>query len=173
VKPAVRNRKGRAVRWTAAAVAVALVMAACSSAGNSTSATRSPAQLQTTSVTASQASAASPTPFATLGVTIPPIPLPSNACGGFHLKIVNAESGKITATVNGTYSLTIRAGSSETLVAFLPPEKPPLPWDVVLSDSTGSEIGAQSFTGPVDQKVAVSNGQGNSAPYDISQEGCH
>ena len=73
--------------------------------------------------------------------------MPSNACGGFHLKVANKEPHDVTVIINGTYRVTVAAGSSETIVEFLPPEQPLMPWTVVVTSSTGSEIGTSSSPG--------------------------
>lgn len=146
-------------------LSLALALGACSIGG------RVPSPIVSPAPSATVASTASLVPSATVAISPTPVhEVPSNACGGFHLKIVNAGSGRITATINGTYSVTVAAGSSETIVEWLPPSKPLLPWTVAVSDSTGNEIGTQLFSGPVDQKLTVSGGQMNSAPYDIGED---
>ena len=112
---------------------------------------------------------ASPTPkFVTPG----PTPWPSNACGGFHLKVVNGDADPITVTINDTYSETVEGGGSQTLVEWLPPNKPLMPWTVVVTGPAGTQIGSAYMTGPVDQKIIVSGGQMEYGPYDIRTEGC-
>ncbi len=111
-----------------------------------------------------------PTPTPTPRFVTPgPTPWPSNACGGFHLKVVNEDSDEVTVTINGTYSETVAGGASDTIVEWLPPfPKPLMPWTVVVTRTAdGTQIGSVYLAGPVDQKVIVSGGQLEYGPYDI------
>lgn len=105
-------------------------------------------------------------------MTASPLALPSNACGGFHLKVINEETQDVTVTINDSYEVKVRAGASETVVEWLPPQKPLMPWTVVVTSSTGVQIGTDTFTGPVDQKLTVSSGQLTTEPYDIQIDDC-
>lgn len=88
--------------------------------------------------------AALPTQTAPLptGTTDPYAGLPSNACGGFHLKVVNNRRAAVRVALDAQWSTVIPAQSTDTLVEFLPPPKPPLPWHVAITDET---IGEQLF----------------------------
>lgn len=97
---------------------------------------------------------------------------PSNACGGFHLKILNDGTQDVLVTINASYSLTIDAGGSETIIEWHPPSKPLMPWTVVATSSTGDELGTLSFTGPVDQKLTVARDGMSAEPYDIREDDC-
>jgi hypothetical protein len=115
----------------------------------------------------------SPTSNATLKFVTPgPTPWPSNACGGFHLKVVNEDTGSITVTINGSYAQMVDGGTSQTIVEWLPPNKPLMPWTVVVTGADGTRIGSAYMTGPVDQKIIVSGGQMEYGPYDIRTDGC-
>jgi hypothetical protein len=115
--------------------------------------------------------AASPSPPPSL-VTPSPTPMPSNACGGFHLKVVNEDTGSITVTINGSYAQMVDGGTSQTIVEWLPPNKPLMPWTVVVTAADGTRIGSAYMTGPVDQKIIISGGQMEYGPYDIRTDGC-
>jgi hypothetical protein len=124
-------------------------------------------------VTASATPAPTPTPTPTPKFVTPgPTPWPSNACGGFHLKVVNEETASITVTINDSYTETVDGGTSQTIVEWLPPNKPLMPWTVVVTGAAGTQIGSAYMTGPVDQKIIVSGGQMEYGPYDIRTEGC-
>ncbi|HEY7025274.1 MAG TPA: hypothetical protein VH371_09970 [Candidatus Limnocylindrales bacterium] len=100
--------------------------------------------------------------------------LPSNACGGFHLKIVNDTDAAVTVHLNGTWSKQVGAGDTTVIVRmFASPEPPEFPWDVVISDAQGGQIleGTAGDT-PVDQKITVTNGGATQAPYSLQDEGC-
>jgi hypothetical protein len=102
-----------------------------------------------------------------------PAPDRSNACGGFHLKVVNEDTDQITVTINGTYSGNVAGGASAVIVEWLPPDKPLMPWTVVVTSTIDStQLGSAYFTGPVDQRIIVSGGQMEYGPYDIRIEDC-
>jgi hypothetical protein len=148
---------------------VALLVTACSSGSASPSLTLSLAPSATATATAP---ALSPTPSPSPVVSSTPFPLPSNACGGFHLKVVNDDLDDITVTINATYSVTVPSGASETLIEFFLPELQPLPWTVVVTNSSGTEIGTERFTSSIDQQLTVSSGELRTEPYDISEDDC-
>jgi len=107
-----------------------------------------------------------PTPFDYAG-------LPSNACGGFHLKILNDSSGNATISINETWQTTIQSGASEVInEAFSNPQPPLLPWHVTVTDAGGQPV----FSGtlgdtPVDQKLTLSdNGPPVQMPFDLSED---
>ena len=85
---------------------------------------------------------------------------------------MNSEAEDVTVTTNGTYSVTVSAGSSEAIIESLPQPKPPLPWTVVITTVTGAEIGTEYYTGPVDQRLTVSSGRLTTEPYDIREDDC-
>jgi hypothetical protein len=100
--------------------------------------------------------------------TAPAHAVPSNACGGFHLKVVNAGTDRIGVNIKGEYLITVEAGESTTLTEWLPPQpKPPMPWTVTFSESDGRKLATIDLTGPIDQKVAVEDGQIRQEDYDI------
>jgi len=99
--------------------------------------------------------------------------LPSNACGGFHLKVVNDTSGPVTIGINDAWTSTIGAGVNQVInETFTQPRLPLLPWNVVIKDVNGQSI----FSGiagdtPVDQKVIISDdGAPIQTPYDLSED---
>ena len=99
--------------------------------------------------------------------------LPSNACGGFHLKVVNDTSGPVTIGINDAWTSTIGAGVNQVInETFTQPRLPLLPWNVVIKDVNGQSI----FSGiagdtPVDQKVTLSDdGAPIQTPYDLAED---
>jgi hypothetical protein len=99
--------------------------------------------------------------------------LPSNACGGVHVKIVNETSGFMEVDVNGSWSTLVDAGASTVLVAGLThPPLPAFPWSVVIADATGDETYRTTITGPVDQKITLTEASSTQAPYSLRDEGC-
>jgi len=112
------------------------------------------------------------------GCTATPDPyagLPSNACGGFHLKVVNNTSGKVTVVINAGWSTTIDSGGGQVInEMFTQPQPPMLPWYVVIKDATGRPM-FEGIAGdsPVDQKVTLTDdGAPSQAPYSLALEGC-
>ena len=101
--------------------------------------------------------------------------LPSNACGGFHLKVVNDTSGPVTVGINDAWTSTIAAGTNQVInELFSQPHPPTLPWYVVVKDGIGQAIfkGIEGDT-PVDQKITITQQAAPSqAPYSIAVEGC-
>lgn len=100
--------------------------------------------------------------------------LPSNACGGFHLKILNESSSKVTVAINDTWHATVDAGESQVInEAFSQPQPPLLPWHVLMTDATGrSKFDGIVGDTPVDQKLTLSDDAAPvQMPYDLS-EGC-
>jgi hypothetical protein len=99
--------------------------------------------------------------------------LPSNACGGFHLKIVNDRTAPVRVTLNGDSSTVIGVQSTDTLVEAFLPTHPLLPWDVAVTDATtGQQLFRATLPGPVDQKVTLSDGGAVQTPFDLMTEGC-
>jgi hypothetical protein len=101
--------------------------------------------------------------------------LPSNGCGGFHLKVVNTTAASVRVALSDAWSIVVPAQSTETVVQFGPPfdppDKPPLPWQVVITDeSTGRQLFSAAMPGPVDQKVTLSADGPVQAPYDLSED---
>jgi hypothetical protein len=86
--------------------------------------------------------------------------------------VVNDDLDDITVTINATYSVTVPSGASETLIEFFLPELQPLPWTVVVTNSSGTEIGTERFTSSIDQQLTVSSGELRTEPYDISEDDC-
>lgn len=98
--------------------------------------------------------------------------LPSNACGGFHLKIVNHTDGQVRVTLNASSSYVVSAGATQTINAsFSTPRPPQLPWDVVITDDGGRQLFNVTMPGPVDQKVTLSDAAPVQTPFDL-REGC-
>jgi hypothetical protein len=97
--------------------------------------------------------------------------LPSNGCGGFHLKVVNTTAASVRVTLSHAWSIVVPARSTETVVQFDPPDKPPLPWQVVITDeSSGRQLFSAAMPGPVDQKVTLSADGPVQAPYDLRED---
>ena len=100
---------------------------------------------------------------------------PSNACGGFHLKVVNETNGAVTVSLNGAWTSELASGSSQVInQAFSSPRPPAPPWYVVITDASGRSI-FQGIADPgdsgADQKVILSDGAGPiQAPYDLSED---
>ena len=101
--------------------------------------------------------------------------LPSNACGGFHLKVVNDTSGTVTVGLNDAWASTIASGANQVITyPFTQPQPPMLPWHVTIQDVNGRTLyAAVAGDSPVDQKITLTNGAAPSqAPYNIALEGC-
>jgi hypothetical protein len=100
--------------------------------------------------------------------------LPSNACGGFHLKLVNQMAATAHVALNGAWATEVPAGTTLTINEHVStPQPPPLPWRVVITDvTTGTELFSAMMTGPVDQKVVLSSGAPAQTAYDLQSEGC-
>ena len=115
-----------------------------------------------------------PTPPPPPSTTDPYAGLPSNACGGFHLKIVNDASASVNVTINETWHETVAPGTSNVInYAFSTPRPPEFPWHVVVtSNSTGLVMLQSTMDTPVDQKVTVSDSNADQTPYDLMAEGC-
>jgi len=114
-------------------------------------------------------------PTLTPRATDPYAGLPSNACGGFHLKIVNDRAADVSVSLNNTFSRVIRARSAETIVEGfdVPEQLLGVPWHVVVTDkATGEQLFESTVTGPVDQKVTLSADGATQAPYDLSEDDC-
>jgi hypothetical protein len=125
--------------------------------------------------------AATPAPSPTAGASPTPTPnpyagMPSNACGGFHLTIVNHRTSRVTVTVNGDRSFDVEAGESVAVAASLPPPyglNLAVPWDVVITDAeSGDRVFSATMSGPVDQKVTLSDTAPVQTPYSLTMEGC-
>ncbi|HEY5519786.1 MAG TPA: hypothetical protein VIK08_03935 [Candidatus Limnocylindrales bacterium] len=100
--------------------------------------------------------------------------LPSNACGGFHLKILNDSSDRVTGAINETWHTTVDAGASQVInEQFSQPQPPVLPWHVAITDANGrSKFEGILGDTPVDQKLTLSDDAAPvQMPYDLS-EGC-
>ena len=107
-------------------------------------------------------SGSSPNPYAGL---------PSNACGGFHLKVVNQTGSAVRVTLNGTWTTVVAGGGTKTIVESFPPQPPPLPWAVIITDDTsGKQLFTSTMPGPVDQKVTLSAEGPVQSPYDLSED---
>lgn len=102
--------------------------------------------------------------------------LPSNACGGFHLKVVNARTSAVTVTVNGDHSFAVGPGETVAVAEWLPPPyglNLAVPWDVVITDAqSGEQLFSTNMPGPVDQKVTLSDTAPVQTPYSLIAEGC-
>jgi hypothetical protein len=143
--------------------------AACGSNQASTTALN---QLPTQAPAETRAATGEPRPSATASRD-PYAELPSNACGGFHLKIVNETSGFLEIDVNGAWSAKVESGATTVLTESLTlPQLPPLPWSVVIADATGDETYSTTVTGPVDQKITLTEATSTQAPYSLQAEGC-
>ncbi|HEX7948912.1 MAG TPA: hypothetical protein VF494_01080 [Candidatus Limnocylindrales bacterium] len=98
--------------------------------------------------------------------------LPSNACGGFHLMVVNQTGSPVRVSVNSLWSTVIAGEATLTINEGLStPQPPQLPWQVVITDdATGRQLFSSTMPGPVDQKVTVSPAGPVQTPYDISED---
>lgn len=100
--------------------------------------------------------------------------LPSNACGGFHLKIVNNTSAMVTVALNGAWTTTVDGDASQVInQMFSQPHPPMLPWYVVIKDVDGRSV-FEGIAGDTsaDQKVTLTDGGAPiQTPYDL-HEGC-
>ncbi|HJW21325.1 MAG TPA: hypothetical protein VJ506_02735 [Candidatus Limnocylindrales bacterium] len=98
--------------------------------------------------------------------------LPSNACGGFHLKVVNQTGSRVQVALNGTWDTVIPDGTTLTINEGLStPQPPQLPWQVVITDgNTGSQVFSATMPGPVDQKVTLTTEGPIQTPYDLSED---
>jgi hypothetical protein len=105
---------------------------------------------------------ASPNPYAGL---------PSNACGGFHLKVVNQTGAAVQVVVNGSWSTVVAGEATLTINEGLStPQPPQLPWQVVITDQAGQRLFSATMPGPVDQKVRLSPAGPVQTPYDLSED---
>jgi hypothetical protein len=100
--------------------------------------------------------------------------LPSNACGGFHLKIVNDTSSSIEVSLNDSWSTSVGAGTTEVInETFSQPMPPPMPWRVVITNKvSGQQLFDSTMNPPVDQKVTLSDGGAVQTPFDLMTEDC-
>jgi hypothetical protein len=100
--------------------------------------------------------------------------LPSNACGGFHLEIVNERATAVRITINGSWSAQLTSGATQVItIAFTQPQPPRFPWDVSIADAASNvELFRATMTGPVDQKVVLSDAGATQGPYSLTAEGC-
>jgi len=109
-----------------------------------------------------------PTPTRNSGVA-----MPSNACGGFHLRIVNDRPAAVRVTLNGEWNTVVEAQSTETLVQFFLAGQPVLPWDVEITDgATGQQLFTSTMPGPVDQQVTLSDDGAVQSPFDLMSDDC-
>lgn len=101
-------------------------------------------------------------------------PPPSNACGGFHLLVVNNDAYAVDVDINGTDAGTVEPSSQTMLVQFFQPELPPFPWVVEVSRAAdGAWVGtAELDSGVADTKITVSGGQINVMNFDLASTGC-
>lgn len=99
--------------------------------------------------------------------------LPSNGCGGFHLRVVNQTGASVRVTLNGAWSTVVAGNATQTInQTFSTPQPPQLPWQVVITNvTTGRQLFTATMPGPVDQKVTLSGDGPVQTPYDLS-EGC-
>jgi hypothetical protein len=100
--------------------------------------------------------------------------LPSNACGGFHLKIVNNTSSTIEVSLNESWNTTVDAGTAEVInEGFSQPQPPAFPWHVVITNiGSGQQLFESTMDPPVDQKVTLSDGGVVQTPLDLMAESC-
>lgn len=104
----------------------------------------------------------------------PSYPPPSNACGGFHLLVVNNDDYAVDVKINETDAGNLEANSQVMLVPLFRPELPPFPWAVKLSRANdGAWVGTAGLeTGVGDTKITVSGGEINVANMDLASTGC-
>ena len=100
--------------------------------------------------------------------------LPSNACGGFHLKIVNNTSSTVEVSLNDSWTTTVDAGATEVVnMMFSLPRPPSMPWHVVITNTeSGQQLFESTMEPPVDQKVTISDGGALQTPLDLMAEPC-
>src|SRR5450756_2244337 len=93
---------------------------------------------------------------------------PSNACGGFHLKIVNNTSSSIEVSLNDSWTTIVDAGTAEVIKeSFSQPRPPTMPWHVVITNlGSGQQLFESTMDPPVDQKVTLSDGGALETPLD-------
>jgi hypothetical protein len=63
--------------------------------------------------------------------------VPSRACGGFQLEIVNDGPRPVDVSVDGTPAGRVQPGRSLTLVQYGNPTLPPMPWRVSVARAEG------------------------------------
>jgi len=63
--------------------------------------------------------------------------VPSHACGGFQLEIVNDGARPVDVSVDGAPAGRVQPGRSLTIVQYGNPALPPMPWRVVLARAKG------------------------------------
>lgn len=106
----------------------------------------------------------------------PYVGLPSNACGGFHLKVVNNRLSAVAVTVNGDHSFAVAPRETVAVAEWLPPPDGlnlAVPWYVVINDAqSGEQLFSTAMRGPVDQKVTLSDSAPVQTPYSLIAEGC-
>lgn len=104
----------------------------------------------------------------------PSYPPPSNACGGFHLLVINNDAYAVGVKINETDAGNVEANGQVMLVPLFRPELPPFPWTVGLSRADdGTWVGTAGLeTGVGDTKITVSGGQINVANMDLASTGC-
>lgn len=78
-------------------------------------------------------------------------------CGGFHLRVINQTEGRINIDINDTPAAILAPADSIILGQYLPPQRPDMPWTVLITRSTdAAKIGdAHFFAGP-DRDLFVS-----------------
>lgn len=92
-------------------------------------------------------------------------PQPSNACGGFHLDVVNQTSGRIAVSINDEPVGEVDPSSTLMLVEWLPPQLPLMPWTVAVTRaSDGNEVGSAYFERGADQQLMVTADGVNARP---------
>jgi hypothetical protein len=106
--------------------------------------------------------------------TRPSRPAASNACGGFHLLVINDDDYAVDIDINGGNAGSVEASSQQMLVRLFSPDLPPFPWVVELSrTSDGVWVGtAELDVGVGDTKITVSGGQINVSNFDLASTGC-
>ena len=101
------------------------------------------------------------------------VDVPSPACGGFHLKVVNGLSESVQLNIGTDWTEVIEAGKTETLIEFLTqPDLPRLPWLVEIYDATGRvTLFRQTMSGTPDQMVILTDSAATASPLGSCGQG--
>jgi hypothetical protein len=76
-----------------------------------------------------------------------PVPVPSKACGGFHLLVTNAGTSAIAVRLNGQAITTVEPGGTADIAQYGNHPAPAMPWEV---DARRVKDGAVVFTAHLD-----------------------
>jgi hypothetical protein len=91
---------------------------------------------------------ASPRPAITAAV-------PSKACGGYHIHVVNRSTGAVRVFVNGARLATVEAGAEGDWGQWLAQGLPAMPWDVVVQPSEGTVLAGELVVEDRSERKAI------------------